>query len=443
MPSDANINPSGRRGSLGPGPLTFLMQQYQENETYIQEVIDASRTILQTVLDGLVPDACLKHSPLRTFFRILSGMLFILKTFTLGAKEEEVRVSLDLQDRTIEALRTGVVDDVHPSVTIADLISRLTQSIRTRFLRFAPIERSADGSGHGPAETTDPTSVDAAVAAAAATTASATTGVSMSPRTSTAEATPSVAAAHRMSFQGNQSNYTGWPTQHSHSHFAKSPFELFHPTHTHHNQHAVSSPTVSATHATATTSAAAHHDPLAGIPTLPINSSNINVAFMPPPASVYYNYYDPAATAAAAAGAGTGDEINDALSPHAHSAPGTGLGHHASAASMAPTQQTMTPTSDPAFIGAGRAASSPSSPVTTTATRTGSASTAAANSSGAGNGPSDWIALPLDQFFNSAAVGVDQGLGGTGPMVGEYDMLEVLLQEQGAPGVSAGGSGRD
>lgn len=46
------------------------------------------------------------------------------------------------------------------------------------------------------------------------------------------------------------------------------------------------------------------------------------------------------------------------------------------------------------------------------------------------NSMSDWFALPLDQFFNSSTAGVDQGLGGTGPMVGEFDMLEVLLKEQ-------------
>lgn len=42
----------------------------------------------------------------------------------------------------------------------------------------------------------------------------------------------------------------------------------------------------------------------------------------------------------------------------------------------------------------------------------------------------DWFALPLDQFFNSSTTVVDQGLGGTGPMLGEFDMLEVLLNEQ-------------
>lgn len=73
-------------GRPGPGPsagsngwFRTLMELYRVNEPYIQEVVDASRKILQTVLEGLVPGGRLKHAPIRTFFRILSGMIFILK----------------------------------------------------------------------------------------------------------------------------------------------------------------------------------------------------------------------------------------------------------------------------------------------------------------------------------------------------------------------------
>lgn len=73
-------------GRSGPGPsagssgwFRTLMELYRVNEPYIQEVVDASRKILQTVLEGLVPGGRLKHAPIRTFFRILSGMIFILK----------------------------------------------------------------------------------------------------------------------------------------------------------------------------------------------------------------------------------------------------------------------------------------------------------------------------------------------------------------------------
>lgn len=62
-----------------------LNELYRVNEHYIQEVIDSSRKILQTVLDGLVPEGRLRHAPIRTFFRILSGMIFILKVRSLAA----------------------------------------------------------------------------------------------------------------------------------------------------------------------------------------------------------------------------------------------------------------------------------------------------------------------------------------------------------------------
>lgn len=69
-----NTNPG-----TGTVPLQMLLEQYEVNEPYIQEVVDASRRILHIVLDGLVPGNYLKHAPVRTFFRILSGMIFILK----------------------------------------------------------------------------------------------------------------------------------------------------------------------------------------------------------------------------------------------------------------------------------------------------------------------------------------------------------------------------
>lgn len=107
------------------------------------------------------------------------------------------------------------------------------------------------------------------------------------------------------------------------------------------------------------------HDPLAGIPAQPINSSNLNVSFMPPPPSVYHNYYDP--NASSPAGDMEGSNV-PSQSIHDHN--------------------------------------------------------------GTSGGLPDWFALPLDQFFTSSTAVVDQGLGGTGPMVGELDMLEVLLNEQ-------------
>ncbi|KAL3459071.1 hypothetical protein BJX64DRAFT_291612 [Aspergillus heterothallicus] len=307
----------GKPGSASGsgGSFHVLMELYRVNEPFIQEVVDASRKILTTVLEGLVPGDHLKHAPVRTCFRILSGMIFILKTFTLGAKEDDVRVSLDLQDRTVEALRTCVVDDIHLNHAIARLLELLTSNIRTRFLRFAPLDRSGDGEGQD--RTSAPTS------------------------------------------RAHSPRPLGPPTRReamSHNSWTPNP--------------ASAQPLGYADTHPPTTTMTSVHDPLAGIPAQPINSSNINVSFMPPPPSVYYNFYEPRATPP------SGDIDGSNVPPHS-----LNENHN-------PNQAHQNP------------------------------------------GVSDWFALPLDQFFNSSTAVVDQGLGGTGPMVGEFDMLEVLLNEQ-------------
>ena len=74
-----NNNNNGNAPLPGSGWFQTLMELYRVNEHYIQEVVDASRKILITVLDGLVPGDHLRHAPVRTYFRIFSALIFILK----------------------------------------------------------------------------------------------------------------------------------------------------------------------------------------------------------------------------------------------------------------------------------------------------------------------------------------------------------------------------
>lgn len=224
-----------------------------------------------------------------------------------------MRVSLDLQDRTVDALRTYVVDDVHISNTVARLLELLTSSIRTRFLRFAPHDRGAEGDGQ-----------------------SAPVSRAQSPPRDSISGRRAQAAWAPGPGQDATSNGLG---------FMENNGTTGHPS-------AIGS----------------SHDPLASIPAQPINSSNLNVSFMPPPPSVYYNYYD---------------------------------------------SSSATPANDPERSSSNQMVSSQ----------------AVGDNTGATASLPDWFALPLDQFFNSSTAVVDQGLGGTGPMLGEFDMLEVLLNE--------------
>ena len=71
--------------SNGVVPFGVLMEHYRGNEGYIQEVAESSRSILRTVVEGLLPNDYLKHAPVRTYFRILSGAIFLLKVGTFLA----------------------------------------------------------------------------------------------------------------------------------------------------------------------------------------------------------------------------------------------------------------------------------------------------------------------------------------------------------------------
>lgn len=120
------------------------------DQEYIREVMEGSRNLLRTVVEGLLPDDYLKHAPVRTYFRIISGAMFLLKTFALGATRHDVEVSIRLMDSTVGALRTCVVDDVHLGIRFADLLENLTMRLRNRFIYVAnptnqPQANSADG----------------------------------------------------------------------------------------------------------------------------------------------------------------------------------------------------------------------------------------------------------------------------------------------------------
>ncbi|KAL1952843.1 hypothetical protein VTO42DRAFT_4099 [Malbranchea cinnamomea] len=369
-------------GSDGPSALRVLMEQYEVNEPYIREVVDASRKILQTVLDGLVPGDFLRHTPVRTFFRIMSGMIFILKTFTLGAKEDDVRISLELQDRTIDALRNCVVDDVHLGVTIADLLQLLTASIRTRFLRFAPSDRADQGPSRerSPVPAADPD------------------------QDANGEADYRWQNQnHQQQQQQQQQPQQQQQQQQQHSQPQQQQQQQQHltPANATSPNFAFDAPSGGGAGGGPPVTS---QDPLASIPAQPINATNLNVSFMPPPPSVYFNYFDASSSPKLPHSSHLDDSSSSTVAPQAIAGDaatnGTGAGTHPG---------------------------------------------------GRVDNPSDWFALPLDQFFSSSAGGVDQGLGGTGPMVGEYDMLEILLKEQytgqndgtggGAGGTGAGGGG--
>lgn len=68
-------NPASPASSIS----SLYASLYSRNEQYIKEVIDSSRIVLRHVVEDLLPDDQLKHVPVRTYFRITSAAMFLLK----------------------------------------------------------------------------------------------------------------------------------------------------------------------------------------------------------------------------------------------------------------------------------------------------------------------------------------------------------------------------
>lgn len=122
---------------------TTLAKWLGGDRYFISQTRDAARNLLKAVVEGLGSGDYLKHAPVRTYFRIISGAIILLKSFALGASEDYVTEAFGLMDRTVEALRNCIVDDVHVASRFADLLDTLTQSMKPRFVRMAGDGRQA------------------------------------------------------------------------------------------------------------------------------------------------------------------------------------------------------------------------------------------------------------------------------------------------------------
>lgn len=79
----------------------------------------------------------------------------VVQSYALGAKDRETAVSLNLVERTAEALCTCVVDDVHLSNRFGELLQALATSLHTRVATMPASEQSFSGqvtpnNGHVP-----------------------------------------------------------------------------------------------------------------------------------------------------------------------------------------------------------------------------------------------------------------------------------------------------
>jgi len=147
----SSITTNGVRSDVAIAPPT-LAKLLGGDRPYLHEVGEAARNLLKVVVDGLYPGEYLRHAPVRTYFRIVSVAIMLLKSFSLGASESDVQDSLTLMDKTVAALKGCIVDDVHVASRFADLLHNLTQNLKPRLVRIAGDGRSGRSrrmSNHG------------------------------------------------------------------------------------------------------------------------------------------------------------------------------------------------------------------------------------------------------------------------------------------------------
>ncbi|CCU75203.1 Fungal Zn binuclear cluster domain containing protein/C6 transcription factor [Blumeria hordei DH14] len=153
--ADVQRNNNNNNGTAGVSVLSPETQSYYgklplarlggfsaADQDCVREVVDGSRNLLRIVVEGLLPNNYLKHAPVRTYFRIICGAMFLLKSFALGASKNDVEISIGLMDRSVAALRNCVVDDSHLGIRFADLLETLTSRLRCRFISASTVRAS-------------------------------------------------------------------------------------------------------------------------------------------------------------------------------------------------------------------------------------------------------------------------------------------------------------
>ena len=139
-------------------PPSTLMKWCGRDRPYLNIITNASCNALKVVTDVMTGGDHLKHAPVRTYFRIISVAMLMLKTFALGATEDDLAVSLGLLERAAEVLKTCIVDDVHVASRFAEILELLIRRMKSRFVRLAAgsgNERGSRAASRSPAPHSD------------------------------------------------------------------------------------------------------------------------------------------------------------------------------------------------------------------------------------------------------------------------------------------------
>lgn len=138
----AGTAPCERSASKPPSDDLLVTSISASDYNLISEVIDASVQTLKKSI-SLSQLGQLIHAPMRTYVRIVSASIFLLKAISLGARNTDIQTSLDVLDEFIQALQISTTDEVHLGSRYATLLERHVRRFRRNFV--GPFKASKTG----------------------------------------------------------------------------------------------------------------------------------------------------------------------------------------------------------------------------------------------------------------------------------------------------------
>ena len=132
---DASNGDEANGQEAGPFTPADYRKFVGSDSPHIVECIEACRNIFRSIINVRNLDY-LRHCPVRTYFRIISAALILIKTFVIGATEDDMATTLSLLDEAMSKLRNNIVDDVHVGNRFTDMCDTLTRACRSRLIRM-------------------------------------------------------------------------------------------------------------------------------------------------------------------------------------------------------------------------------------------------------------------------------------------------------------------
>lgn len=112
-------------------PLRTMLDNQEHG--FINEVVDGGIQILERTIKLAETDR-LRFSPVRTFLRITTSSVFLLKAISLGIRNAKLQTALDTLGRSIQAIRLSNLDEMHVAARYAVLLETHVARLRQKFM---------------------------------------------------------------------------------------------------------------------------------------------------------------------------------------------------------------------------------------------------------------------------------------------------------------------